>query len=215
MPKVSEEHREGRRQQILAAASRCFAREGLRRTSMQDIISESGLSAGAIYGYFKGKEEIFEALANLRHAREAEVFGEVVSSAGLTEALARLSRSFIGGLDDREQRLERVVSIDLWAESLRNPRLMEIVRRGVDQPRGVFIEIISAAQERGELADGLDPEALARIVIAAFHGLVLQQAWDDQFDIQAVLVTIRALAEAAVGPSRSQGARPRRRPPSR
>ena len=50
MPKVSEQHREARRDQIVDAALRCFSRKGFQRTSMADIIAESGLSAGAIYG---------------------------------------------------------------------------------------------------------------------------------------------------------------------
>jgi AcrR family transcriptional regulator len=49
MPKVSQEHLERRRQQILEAATECFARQGFRGTSMQDIFDASGLSAGAVY----------------------------------------------------------------------------------------------------------------------------------------------------------------------
>ena len=49
MPKVSQEHRDARRAQILRAAAACFERKGYQRTTMADIIRESGLSAGAIY----------------------------------------------------------------------------------------------------------------------------------------------------------------------
>ena len=56
MPKVSDAHVEARRQQILEAASACFARQGFHQTSVQDICKEAGLSAGAVYRYFPGKE---------------------------------------------------------------------------------------------------------------------------------------------------------------
>ena len=46
MPKVTEEHLAQRRQQILDAAANCFARNGFHRTSIQDIIKESGVTAG-------------------------------------------------------------------------------------------------------------------------------------------------------------------------
>ncbi len=65
MPKVSEEHRAARRDQILAAAVQCVAREGFHKTTMSHVIAESGLSAGAVYGYFKGKNEIIKAIADL------------------------------------------------------------------------------------------------------------------------------------------------------
>src|SRR5262245_19988937 len=58
MPKVTEEHVEARRRQILNDAMRCFAREGFHRTTMQDIFREADLSPGAVYSYFKGKDEL-------------------------------------------------------------------------------------------------------------------------------------------------------------
>ncbi|WP_369028857.1 TetR/AcrR family transcriptional regulator, partial [Nocardia farcinica] len=64
MPRVSEEHLERRRQQILVAAQRCFSRKGFYNTSMQDVFAESGLSAGAVYRYFKSKDELVAALAS-------------------------------------------------------------------------------------------------------------------------------------------------------
>ena len=62
MPRVSEEHLERRRQQIVDAAQRCFARRGFHQSSMQDVFAESGLSAGAVYRYFKSKDELVAAL---------------------------------------------------------------------------------------------------------------------------------------------------------
>ena len=63
MPKVSEEHRAARRRQILDAAARCFARDGFHRTSMQDIVRESGISAGLVYRYFAGMTALSGALS--------------------------------------------------------------------------------------------------------------------------------------------------------
>jgi len=59
MPRVSATHR----QQILDAAQACFRRNGFHMTSMQDVIAEAGLSVGAVYRDFKGKNEIVEAIA--------------------------------------------------------------------------------------------------------------------------------------------------------
>ena len=61
MPKVSEAHRAARREQIIDAAIRCVGREGFHRTTMSHVIAESGLSAGAVYGYFTGKEDLIKA----------------------------------------------------------------------------------------------------------------------------------------------------------
>src|SRR2546422_9313531 len=72
MPKVSEAHLDARRKQIVDAAVACFARNGFHRATMQDICREAELSPGAVYRYFSSKDELVEAIADERHAREAE-----------------------------------------------------------------------------------------------------------------------------------------------
>src|SRR5205814_8849938 len=66
MPKISPAHEQQRREQILAAATACFARQGYHATSMDDVVRESGLSVGAIYSYFPSKEDLFLALSDDR-----------------------------------------------------------------------------------------------------------------------------------------------------
>ncbi|WP_243077157.1 TetR/AcrR family transcriptional regulator [Microbacterium sp. SS28] len=58
MPKVTEAYREARRDEIAQAAIRCLERNGVRDTSIADIVSESGLSTGAIYSHFTNKAEL-------------------------------------------------------------------------------------------------------------------------------------------------------------
>lgn len=50
------------RKKILEAAGVLFTKKGFDNTTLQDIMDESGLSKGAIYHYFKSKEDIIEAL---------------------------------------------------------------------------------------------------------------------------------------------------------
>src|SRR6188472_2847933 len=63
MPRVTQEYRDARRDEIADAALRCFAERGVQRTSMADIIAESGLSAGAIYGHFESKQQLIVEVA--------------------------------------------------------------------------------------------------------------------------------------------------------
>ncbi|TMC13573.1 MAG: TetR/AcrR family transcriptional regulator [Chloroflexi bacterium] len=60
---VSEQERiDRRRAQILAAASRVFARQGFHRTTVREIAREAGLADGTIYLYFASKRELLLAL---------------------------------------------------------------------------------------------------------------------------------------------------------
>ncbi len=70
-PKVSEEYLEDRRNQILNAAVATFSRNGFHQTTIEDIRLEAGLSRGAVYHYFKTKEDIIDAIRE-RSARQVE-----------------------------------------------------------------------------------------------------------------------------------------------
>jgi AcrR family transcriptional regulator len=181
MPKVTEEHIQARRRQILDAARRCFASEGLHRTTMQDIFNEAGLSAGAVYTYFGGKREIVWAIAD-------DVFGqirrELSDTESLEDAFDRLMVVF-DYLSDQPDLLPML--LQFWAEALRDPDLMAVIRRAVDHER----KRIAAAASGHD-----DPDATARAVIALLHGLILQRCWYPRMDVAAYKTAARALVAA-------------------
>src|SRR6476659_6005212 len=119
MPKVSQEYRDERRAHILAAARRCFVRDGFHQTSMQDLVSEAGLSSGAVYRYFTGKNAMIEAIAeqNLEEVM-AVLRDSLASSLSLGEAMASVLRhvSTRHAEDDFA-----AVAVLVWSEALRNP----------------------------------------------------------------------------------------------
>jgi TetR/AcrR family transcriptional regulator, transcriptional repressor of aconitase len=206
LPKVSEEHRHSRRRQILAAAVECFARQGFQRTTMEDIIREAELSAGAIYSYFQSKEQIITKLADERHEREERIIAEGLKRGDTTASLRELFASFYESLTEPEVRKERRMGVHLWAEALCNPKVLPWIQRGINQPLKLISTAIANAQRRGELRTAINPDAVGRVLIALFHGLILQQAWDDKTDIVEFTKTARAMAMqylAPAGPNRS------------
>jgi TetR/AcrR family transcriptional regulator, transcriptional repressor of aconitase len=64
VPKVSEEHLEARREQILEGARRAFARHGYEGATVARLEEEIGLSRGAIFNYFPDKWSLFFELAS-------------------------------------------------------------------------------------------------------------------------------------------------------
>jgi TetR/AcrR family transcriptional regulator, transcriptional repressor of aconitase len=196
MPRVSKAHLEKRREQILGAAARCFARQGFHRTTMQDIVREAALSPGAIYRYFAAKEDIIAAIATRRRASERALLEEAAGGADVREGLRQLARTFLGRLSDpREQRWRRV-TVQLWGEALRNPAVMDVVRDGLDGPLVALARLVRRGQREGRVPKGLDPEAAARVAAALFQGLVLQQAWDPKVDVDGYVRAAQALLDA-------------------
>jgi TetR/AcrR family transcriptional regulator, transcriptional repressor of aconitase len=196
LPRVSTDYRNSRRSEILDAALVCFSRDGFHRTTMQDIVRQSGLSPGAIYNYFKSKEEMIEAVANQRHLKEKRLVIDAIQTGPAEKALERIRDAFLDELDNPKERLRRRVSVQLWAEAQRSPSIRRLVRRSFEEPRELISEILTGAQAAGVIEAELDPNALASFLIAAFHGLVLQREWNDQFCVGPHKVLLDLLLRA-------------------
>jgi AcrR family transcriptional regulator len=182
IPRVNQKHLEARREQILEAAIECFAHNGFHRTTMQDIMREAGLSVGAPYRYFKSKEQMIEAIAAERHARDREIILEAGAKEDIPKVLRTLIDRFEQALLDPRDRKGRRMAMQLWTEALRNPRILKTVRKGVDEPRRMLAAIVTRARDNDEMPKDIDPDAMARVLIAMFQGFALQLAWDPRID---------------------------------
>ncbi len=191
MPKVSEEHLQVRRQQILSAAFSCFARKGFHKATVHDICDEAGLSPGAVYRYFGGKEEIIEAMVERNAAQNARFAEEVRAGEDTFRMLERLADFHLGRLADSEG---VAVEVELWAEATHNPRIRELLRDDFDAHRRLLEGIVRRAQERGEINGRLDPEAVARVMISFFEGLLIQKELDqDDVDVRRYVDVVTAM----------------------
>jgi AcrR family transcriptional regulator len=190
MPKISDKKREDRRQQILEAALACFSEDGFHQTGMADIVKRSGLSHGAVYLYFQSKDDLIEALADDRHRREA-VLNSVAQGAGdPIEGLRALVRVYAQWLTDPAGEARRRVGIHGWAEALRNRRVRASVVEGTDLPRALIAALVERAQHDGLIRRELAADAIARLLIAIFHGFVLQKCWGEDLDVEACTAAV-------------------------
>jgi AcrR family transcriptional regulator len=189
MPKVTQEHVDARRRQILSAALRCFAREGFHRTTMQDIFREAELSPGAVYSYFSGKEELIGAIIGEMMgflAETASLFTEPLPDCrlrrpgeALVEVIDRYQELELGTVEERARIFPHLVG-----EQQRNPQLNAAVRAGIERLRQGFETLARAAQTRGELDPALEPEHFARLCISLLQGLLLQVGvYGDEIDL--------------------------------
>jgi AcrR family transcriptional regulator len=195
MPRVSKEHLDARRSQILEAALRCFARNGIHPTSMQDIFHEAGLSAGAVYRYFPTKEQLVAAVVErVLGMSQGAVTEEGSSASGVDSVLDRLLGVFEDpGPGEQQDRFRLVLQI--WAEALRSPQVGEVLRASTDALRASIAGQIAQAQARGDLRDDLEPSATARALTALFEGYAFQRAMDPAMDTASYRAAVRALLE--------------------
>jgi AcrR family transcriptional regulator len=87
VPRISPDREAAVRDRIIRAALEVFAEKGYRGATIADVVRRSGLSVGAIYTHFSGKEALF--LHSCDH----------VSGRGLEELATRLATA--AGTADR------------------------------------------------------------------------------------------------------------------
>jgi AcrR family transcriptional regulator len=195
MPKLTPARAKAQRERILDAALGCFARQGFQAATMQDIVGASGLSPGAIYGYFAGKTEMVMAIASERHQMERRRMEYALASSSLEASLQRLLEGFVLELRDPKEKLWRRLAVQLWAESLSNPTLKREALFGVKQAIQALSRLIRKAQKEGRWPRNLNPASAARVMIAILQGISLQLAWDDKIDIASFAAALQIMIE--------------------
>ncbi len=184
MPKISEERKAERREQILAGARRCFSRHGYEGATVARLEEEIGLSRGAIFNYFGSKEDIFLELA----WRDSE----------------RLIRLWLD--EGWEQTLRSIVEEDpewlgVYFELTRKARTdPEFSRRHEERTQEQLapglIEHVRADQQRGALRDDLPPERLAGFVSLVANGVAFQTAYGEPIrNVDALVELVRSAVE--------------------
>jgi AcrR family transcriptional regulator len=204
MPKVSQQYLRARSSEILDAAVVCFARSGFHKATMRDIGQESGLSAGAIYNLFSSKREIIAAIAARRHDEERRLFGEALKRGTVAKSLKAIRDHFLSELNSPKQRMRRRVTVQLWAEAQHDTTLQKVARDTFAKPYKLLRDLLTEGQRRGEIARQIDADAMARFLIAAFHGLILQSEWDERLAIKHLLDIFDVLLVAATRPESGQ-----------
>ena len=198
MPKVTVEHKEARRRQVLDAALDCFEAKGLHGTTMQDIITASGLSAGAIYTYFASKDAIIEAIADERHHTERALLEDALAVGDPLEAFRDFLARYFAWLADPDEQRRRRVNVQVWAEALHNPKIEQVITEGL-APIEPVTNAMVAAQRAGQLPAHIDPEAFSRAVLALIQGFVLQQAWEPDLSVDRFRDTVLQMVDATLG----------------
>ncbi|MEU1168230.1 helix-turn-helix domain-containing protein, partial [Streptomyces sp. NPDC005921] len=166
MPKVTQQHMDARRKQILDAARRCFLRDGFHSTSMQDLFAEAQLSAGAVYRYFTSKDEMILAIAedNMRDVlditlavaanQQGRSMGEVMAEL-LDVIRVKSVEEDVAGL-----------AVLVWGEAMRNRSLAQGMDHFMGRIRTNLITLVREHQENGGLPVDVSAEAIASTMLS-------------------------------------------------
>jgi AcrR family transcriptional regulator len=190
MPKISDERKAERREQILAGARRCFSEHGYEGATVARLEKATELSRGAIFNYFPAKEDLFLELAWRDNERLIRLWLDRGWEAAL-RAVVEEDPDWLG------------VYLEMTRKIRTDPEFARRHEEGVD--RGLtrlLIDKVRSEQEQGTLRADFPPERVAGFVSLVANGVVLQMAFGERIrDIDALVGFVRAAVEPAQAPS--------------
>jgi len=165
VPKVSQDHLDARRRQILDGARQCFARHGYEGATVRRMEEATGLSRGAIFHHFRDKDALFLALAQ----EEAQRMADVVAAQGLVQVMRELlahpeERDWLGTRLEVARRLRTDAEFRAgWAE--RAAEITAATRARLERQRAA-----------GKVRDDVDAGVLTGYLELVLDGLVAHVA---------------------------------------
>jgi AcrR family transcriptional regulator len=196
MPRLKPDTQRARREHILDAAERCFARAGFHATSMQDICREAGVSAGALYIYFASKEALIAGIAERDRLQFQTRFAELASATDFFSALESIGDAYF--IADEPHR--RLMCVEIGIESTRNAQVGAIHRSVDDYVRHSFEMLFQRMIDDGRIRPELDAPSLARVFMVLGDGLIWRRAVDKSFDIAKTLPDVVGVVRQLLQP---------------
>jgi AcrR family transcriptional regulator len=195
MPKISDAQRQARREQILAATWICFFRRGIHATSMDEIIRESELSAGAVYLYYKSKDELILAAISTYMGALRGLLLPILTKPEVSPPL-KFIYEMTSTIDKHTRRSEidlNVVILMCWSEAQTNQQVKALISGFQMNYRTALTQIVRQWQKRDQLQSQGKPEDLAKALLSFFLGFTVQSALLGELDPKTVSRGIEGL----------------------
>ncbi|MEM9357325.1 MAG: TetR/AcrR family transcriptional regulator [Pseudomonadota bacterium] len=201
LPKLIPETLEVSRTSILDAAELCFARDGFHRSSVQNICSAAGISAGAFYVHFESKEQLIAGICERDRRQFAERFEAFAAAESPLDALGRLAETYL--FEDAQHK--RQLFVEIGAEATRNPEVKALftsVDRFVEDSFTTFIEYLI---QTGRASPTVEPRMAAKLILVIGDGLFWRTAVTTDTDIQDELSAAMATIGQILGMDLNSG----------
>jgi len=175
-----EEKKARTRAQLIDAAATVFARRGFVAASLDEVAEEAGLTKGAVYSNFDGKEDLFQAVIDDRLTEPMRHGAEVIDmSTGTTEEHAMAgARLFVDVVE--QEREVFLLAFEFLIHVARHPELAPAYRA---RSREQLAQVADLIRERTEVYGNSLPlpvEHMAIAVEALSQGIALQKLADPE-----------------------------------
>jgi AcrR family transcriptional regulator len=166
MPKVVPEYKEEAKRKIIAAGFEVLGKKGYCATTMDDIAAHLGVSKGALYLYFRNKDELVVDVVRTMHMQVLNRAMAAFPNNNPLDAWTVLLDEFLKGDAERNS-----LWLEITAMSARNP----VIKKSFSEKMLFGLEIatcgIAFQQQQGLVRRDADPRTLALAILSIFDGL--------------------------------------------
>jgi AcrR family transcriptional regulator len=157
-------------QQILNAALRVFARDGISRSRIADIAAEAGISTSTLYEYYASKEDLAYEVPSFHLATFFSQYRDAV--AGRTSARERLLLYLCMSSDFAREHADwaRLLYLEIWPSVFVGTT---DVRHSVDDYARVVVFLIRQGAAEGVWSKKRDPYQTAAILLGAVNQVII------------------------------------------
>ncbi len=167
--KVNQQIRDERREHILMAAAKVFARNGYVGTRMDDIASVAGVSKGLTYHYYRSKEAVFNELIENATRGTARLYEYAVQQEGSAlERLRWLVEQVLDGLADHA--VTYMVVLQAFVSDAAPDCSRSLVESLATETTSIVTKLIAKGQADGDIVEG-SAEHLAFLFGSCVQGL--------------------------------------------
>jgi TetR/AcrR family fatty acid metabolism transcriptional regulator len=156
--------RADKRQLLLEAAIRVFARKGYHAARIGDIAQEAGVAYGLLYHYFASKEEVLETVFRDTWTAMLDAVSGIEAAGGPAREQVRRVATVVLGSWKLSPDLVRV----LVREVARSPHLQSEIAE-IRQAMDALERIVRSGQESGEFRESLDARLAAWVLYGALE----------------------------------------------
>lgn len=178
MPKVIPGYKEEARKRIIEAALEVFRRKGFRATRMEDIAKVLGISKGAIYTYFKNKDDLFAQSAQYyRQNFESDMNVRIQTSENKD-----LFDIFFDIFTEYLTKFGHVLTFEMMNLALNDEKFMAFIKEDGEKDKECFLKYLDYLQKEGKIRQDIDIHELSDHIITLFNGLYLRAFLDTDLE---------------------------------
>jgi AcrR family transcriptional regulator len=168
--KRKQERSKRRDQEILRAAIRVFARDGISRARIDHIAAEAGMPVSSIYEYYPSKEDLAYAVPIEQLSRFFSEYRDSVASKNSYRERLRFYLWLAADFARRNPEWARTLYLEIWPSVLIDE---SSVRHGIDDYVRIIIDLIRRGEAAGEWPKGPDPYETAAILNGSVNQVII------------------------------------------